>query len=660
MTSAVRIHAAKRWRAWLPPACGAACVFGLSAHAGPVLPSTEEAVARGLVYMMQPYPQADGLQGFGCGFADLDGDGDSDIILLGAANGRVGIFENDGAGYFTDRSLGTGIPVLASASGLVAGDYDGDGDIDLLLTQLGEPNVLVRNLGSFTFEDVSATAGIDDPGSGTGACLGDFDGDGWLDLYVCNYNGAVFGTELIDNKLYRNDQDGTFTEVGVAQTVDNPGYGFQAVWFDLEFDGDLDLYLSNDRGHLFPNLPNQLWRNDNGQLVNISSGSGADLGLFSMGLATGDLDGNGFTDLYCTNVPGGGGVDNPLFLNLNGALFLEWSVPAGVNNPFVSWGSVFYDFDNNSHLDLYVNNMFVDNTLYLNSGSFPCAEIALSANVGANSEVSHAAAVGDVDGDGDLDLLVNNLQSNVQLFINHEGQQREWIKYHVVGRGANTGAVGARVNTRTGSQWQLREIYAGGNGYLGQNELVVHVGLDAAMSADEVVITWPGGAPVRTLTKLPSKETWTLYPPERLGDADGDLAVLLDDFFTFSACFDAGFQPGCEMMDFDGNSVIDLDDFDSLLAVYADPLHDCDGNLQLDLLDILLDPGLDTDADGLPDACEAMGDVNGDGTIGIVDLLIVLGAWGPCPDPPATCTGDTDGDGAIGVTDLLTVLGNWG
>lgn len=660
-------HPVMPLRAWVLFACSGAAI-DVTAAAGTISPSTDEAVARGLIYIMQEYPQADGLQGFGCGFVDLDADGDPDVVLLGSDFGagttRVGLFENDGTGHFTNRSATSGIPLLADASGFAAADYDGDGLPDLYLTQMGLPNVLARNDGGFQFTDVSAAAHVDDAGAGTGACFGDFDGDTRLDLYVCNYNGAVPGTEFINNKLYRNEGDGSFTEVGAAQTVDHPGYGFQSVWFDMELDGDLDLYLSNDRGHLPPNLKNQLWRNDGGQLVNVSAGSGADLALFSMGLACGDFGGNGYPDLYCTNLPGGGGMDNPLMLNLGNGAFFEFSVPAGVNNPYSSWGSVFYDFDNDTRLDLYVNNLFLPNTLYVNLGAYPCAEVGAAANVTGNDHVSYCAAVGDVDDDGDLDLLVNNLSipgepTNVQLFINNEGSKRKWVKYRVVGLGENKLGVGARIRTRTGMQWQLREVLAGGNGYLGQNQLTRHVGLASAVIIDEVEVTWPGGSPSRTLTDLPVEQTWTLYPPSRLGDQDGDGIVVFNDFQAFAGCYGGGFAPGCEMMDFDGNSDISLDDFDAFLAVYAGPQHDCNGNGEVDLLDLLLDPGLDKDADGIRDACEAAGDVNGDGTVGIVDLLIVLGGWGPCPAPPESCPGDVNNDGMVGVTDLLTLLGNW-
>jgi hypothetical protein len=581
--------------------------LGAFAHAATleVQPFTEEAVARGLVYVMQDYPQADGYLGFGCAFVDLDGDGDPDVVALGAASGQVGVFENNGTGHFTDRSAGDGLPGLSQASAVAAGDVEGDGDLDLYLTQVGEPNVLALNLGEFSFQDVSAAAKVDDAGAGKAAAFADFDGDGRLDLYVANYNGIVPGTENLDNRLYRNLGGASFEDVSVEQTVDDNGYGFQPVWFDFDRDGDVDLYLSNDRGHLPPLFHgNQLWRNDAGALVNVSAGSGADVQLFSMGVACGDFDGNRWPDLYCTNVAGYEDGYNPLLFNQGDGTFVESSADAGVDHFITSWGSIFFDFDNDAHQDLYVNNMFEPNSLYDCDGDFPCTEIGGAAGVTATAEPSFCSAVADIDGDGDLDLLVNNLEGNVELFVNHEGTDRNWIRFRMAGLGDNLFAVGGSIDTRVGAQWQLREILAGGNGYLGQNELIAHVGLDQAAAADEIVAVWPGGSPMRTLTNLPANRTWTLYPPVALGDADGNSIVDLEDFVVLAGCFEIPLEPGCEVMDFGGNGAIDIDDFFDFLAVYEGEPADCDDSGTIDMLEILLGKVPDENGNGVPDSCD--------------------------------------------------------
>ena len=151
-------------------------------------------------------------------------------------------------------------------------------------------------------------------------------------------------------------------------------------------------------------------------------------------------------------------------------------------------------------------------------------------------------------------------------------------------------------------------MLAGGNGYLGQNELTLHVGLNTATVVDEAVVTWPGGAPARTLTNLPVNRTWTLYSPADLGDAAGDGTVDLTDFVAFSDCFHAAsFEPGCEMMDFDGDSTVDLTDYDAFIAAFDGVPEDCNDNGTLDMREILLDPALDQDRDGRLDECSSCG-----------------------------------------------------
>lgn len=646
-----------------------------------ITPFTQEAVNRGLVYVMQPQPSAYGYVGFGCGFVDLDNDGDQDVIIIGATNTRIGIFENNGSGIFTDRSVDNGIPLLPHGSAFAAADYDADGLIDLYLSQCAAPgsgamapNFLVRNLGNFQFLNVTQIAGVNDLGPGKSASWGDYDGDGWLDLYLCNYTDGAPNYLGFKNKLFRNNGNGTFTDVSFAQGVDNNGLTFQSVWFDLERDGDLDLYIANDRGHQ-NGKPNQLYRNDNGQMVNISAGSGADVAIFAMGIGAGDFDRNGFTDLYVTNITTPApnlSMINPLLMNQGNGTFVESAVAAGVNCNSPSggyWGAIFFDFDNDTNLDIYVNHQFQPNILHRNTGTWPCTNVAAAAGVQGTSAAgvaSFSSAVADVNNDGAMDLLLNNLGGNVQLFINHEAQERNWVRYRLVGVHPNLNAVGASVDTRIGSVWQFREIYAGGNSYLGQNELPIHVGAGTATLVDEAVVRWPGGSPTRTLTNLPINHTWTIYPPQSLGDFNADSAVDLADFLHFASCFGSVISPGCEMMDFDGDSQIDLDDFNAFLAVYAGRQDDCNDNGIVDLQDILLDPALDQNSDGVIDSCKQapcapdISPAGGDGVVNVGDLLAVINAWGPCPAPPLPCPADINRNGTVDVGDLLAIINGWG
>ncbi|MFQ5422717.1 MAG: FG-GAP-like repeat-containing protein [Phycisphaerae bacterium] len=476
----------------------------------------EEALTRGIVYTPNQTP----LFGDGLAFADLDDDGDPDVVLLGQALGLVGVFENDGTGQFTDRSGTSGIVPLVNASGVVAGDYDRDGDLDLYISRLNVANRLLRNDGGLAFTDVTLTAGVGDTGFGTGCAWGDYDGDGWLDLYVPN-RGVTHDVPAA-NRLYHNLGDGTFEEVAVQAGVDlSSGGSFQATFFDYDRDADADLYVISIRGFCNAISParSHLFENVAGSFVDVTDTSGADAcGVDAMCIAPGDFDNNGFQDLYITNTP----VGNALLSNQGDGTFVRDETPAGVISYATGWGSVFFDYDNDGFLDLYVCNVYTQgalNRLYHHQGAFPAQDIATALAVAVGGD-SYSVAVADIEDDGDLDMLVMNRGEPIRLFVNQEGQTRRWAKFNVYGEQGDRYSIGANVDVRTGSTWRIREVVAG-SGYKSQNQLVVHFGLNNALIMDEIVITWPGGT-TRTLTNIATNQTYPLYPPDRLGDADGN------------------------------------------------------------------------------------------------------------------------------------------
>jgi len=519
-----------------------------SATACDVSPFTEEAIARGVDYRVI-YGRGDEA-GSGVALVDLDGDGDPDLVTLGlVGDGDVGVFENDGTGHFTDRSGASEIAPAPDARGVSAGDYDDDGDLDLYLTQWNVANVLLRNDGNFHFTDVTAEAGVGGVGYGGASVWGDYDGDGRIDLYVGNW-------EYTDrNFLYHNLGDGTFEEVAQALGVDSRERSYQPVFIDYDGDADLDLYLSNDNrvSSCGPDHHNQLFRNDGGVFTDVSAESGADVCLNSMGVAVGDFDRNLFPDFHLTNLAPG----NVLLMNQGDGTFVDESAAAGIDQAGdFGWGAVAFDYDHNGFEDLYVVFNGAANRFYKNAGTFPLVNIAADLGLDLNTE-SYCVATGDIDLDGDLDLVLSARQTELKIYINHEGQKRRWAKFHVVGEGHDRGGIGTVVQVRTGDARQVRHLLFGNN-YKSQNETVLHFGLDGATVMDEIIVTWMGGT-TRTLSNYATDTTWTLYPPQRLGDSNGDAVINATDTAAMTDC-QGTVRPGCEMMDYDGNGTVNAAD----------------------------------------------------------------------------------------------------
>ena len=546
-------------------------------------PFTEEALVRGVSYFT-------GGPTFGTGvaIADLDNDGDLDLVTLGEIPGTIGIFENDGTGHFDRMPPDPGIPAMPDPSGVAAGDYDADGDLDVYVTAMSGTNFLLRNDGQLQFTDVTAAAGVGDLEVGHGAAWADMDGDGLLDLFVSNYTQPEAGP----SRLYRNMGNGTFVDILDSCGIVDFGMTFQGSFFDWDRDGDPDLYISNDRCGV--GQSNRLWENVGGTFVDATDDSGCGACIFSMGLTIGDFDGDRLTDLYVTNLPYG----NPLYLNQGDGTFLEYSDAAGVASYVTGWGTVFFDFDNDGHQELYVCDTTAPNRLYNHDGVWPSQDLAADYGVTESARDSYGVAVGDLDLDGDLDLVVSNKNDRIRLFINHEGETRRWVRLQVLGTGYNRFAIGAVADLRTGTRWQTREIIAGSN-FKSQNSLALHYGLDGFTTIDEVQVMWPGGD-TRTLTQLSGNRTWTIYPVEALGDGDLDGDVDIDDLATLSGCQAAAtFEPGCEGLDLDGNGNVGDDDLVEFMRRYDGPFFDCDASGTMDSQDIVgMNPGA-----GVPAGC---------------------------------------------------------
>ena len=452
----------------------------------------------------------------GQAWGDIDRDGAPDLYLTDS-QGSNHLYLNTGTGSFVESPLSSQVALPdAMSGGATFADFDNDGWTDLYVLANG-PNALFRNLEGNGFEEVAAAAGVADRGKGESAVWGDFDRDGDLDLYVVNwYFGLDPDSELVRDGLYRNQGDGTFTDVsGLLDETTLRRPGFAAGFADLDNDGDQDLYVVNDKYK-----GNVLWRNDGAGcggwcFTDVSLETGAHRPVEGMGLAISDYDRDGDLDLYFSS-------SNEMVLLQNqaaqgGLAFLDVSEAAGVSLDAIGWGSVFFDYNRDGWPDIYLATMNPQpersNRLFENLGDGTFADRTEASGM-ADVGPSIGVAKSDYDRDGWQDVVVGNWGEGYELYRNMgiAGAGSHWLEVGLVGGGpVARQPVGTRVVAVTVGGRRLMEELTTESSLGAGNEMSLFFGLGDDLP-ERLEIYWPDGT-VAQVDAVPVDQRWTLVYP---------------------------------------------------------------------------------------------------------------------------------------------------
>jgi hypothetical protein len=472
----------------------------------------------------------------GLALFDYDGDSDTDIYFLNGAvlgetkvekKARNALYRNDGNWKFTDVTKQAGVGDTGFGLGVTVADYDNDGDLDMYVNNYG-PNLMYRNNGDGTFTDVTAQAGVA-CGNKVGATAHflDMDKDGDLDLFVANYVDFTYDKHKIDsisgvsryagpmdyppttNNLYRNNGDGTFTDVSLESGIaEHKGWGMGGICADYDNDGDTDIRILNDVYADF------LFQNDGTgkfQEVALMTGMAYNIHgdqLGSMGVDCVDYDNDGWLDFFQTSYNKEMAV---LYRNIEGRMFEDISIAAGIASVTVvpvTWGTGFVDFDNDGDHDIFVacghledtvelyNNSetyFQRNILLMNTGEGKFENVSKTAGDGMKVRLSsRGAGFDDMDGDGDIDVVILNSRREPTILRNDSKNTNHWIQIRLRGVKTNRDGVGARVKVVSGKLAQIAEVHSG-RSYQSHYGMRLHFGLGNKKQVDRIEVRWIGG-----------------------------------------------------------------------------------------------------------------------------------------------------------------------
>ena len=468
---------------------------------------------------------------------DYDGDDDEDLYFTGGPAPDQ-LYRNNGDGTFTDVSGAAGITAISTpynTTGVLAGDIDNDGFRDLFVgTWGGQHSLFLHNNGDGTFSDFTVSSGVVNDSVFTfSLSLGDYNGDGFLDVYLANYiispcfttdgggNIDGFCHTCMPNTFYLNNGNNTFTESAALLGLDNNGCGLATAMSDFDNDHDADILLANDFGEFV--VPNRAFRNDfPGGYLERSQTIGLNDSLYGMGWIVGDYDHDEDLDYYITNI--GRGV----LRRNDGGIFTDVATMAGVEAATVDtfnsvgWGGAFIDYDNNMWQDLFIVKGYVNsapflqttpldpNVMFQNNMDGTFTDITLAAGVN-DSMRGRGMSQFDFDDDGDMDMVVatngtnSNPQERSRLWRNELANSNHFLKVKLRGTVNNRDAIGAKLCIDVGGERWITEV-TGGASYLSQPSLVQHFGLAANDTVDSLTVIWPGGG-TQTQYDIPADTT---------------------------------------------------------------------------------------------------------------------------------------------------------
>ncbi|WP_282178911.1 CRTAC1 family protein [Maribacter stanieri] len=496
------------------------------------------------------YEVYEGTFGGGVTVFDVNNDGFEDLyITSGIKSDRL--YLNNGDGTFKNTFNGSGLEITNTyvTQGVVSADINKDGYRDLFITTITTTdgksviprakNLLFLNNGDATFKDVTNQYGLEDLNSfSTGPSFGDFNSDGYPDLFVGNYFQEFTGklgiikdativsaNQTAKSYLLENKEGKKFKNVYKDYGLGHKGFGFGGVFTDYDNDNDQDLLVNQDFG--YKAVPNFLYQNEypDDNFIDVSKETEMDLKINAMGAAVGDYNGDGWMDYYITNIK-----FNMLMENQGiGKPFVDKAKELGTYNLAISWGANFADFDHDEDLDLFVSNGD------LNPNCTPMGNFYFENNDNTYTEkgrelaindygIGRGSVIFDMDNDGDMDLLVVNqkpilnypITSITRLFRN-DLTKGNWLKVALIGQASEANGIGSRVTVVANGKRIIREIDGGGSSHLSQNSVIAHFGLGATTVVDSVIVNWTGGN-TQILTNLNTNqqlEIVEINPPKK-------------------------------------------------------------------------------------------------------------------------------------------------